>query len=98
MKSALYFADEQVRQTFVNLPSGRTEENEIYRQLNLVFDTLALDPFSGGPKAAHPENISIKIRDRQPVEIQFPQELAADVLRCRQRDRACYAGPGMAAA
>jgi hypothetical protein len=47
MNSALYFADEQVRQAFVKLLSGRTEENEIYRQLNLVFDTIASDPFSG---------------------------------------------------
>jgi hypothetical protein len=47
MKSALFFADEQVRQAFSVLPSGRAEEKEIHHQLNLVFDTLAADPFCG---------------------------------------------------
>lgn len=47
MKAALYFADDQVRQTFFKLPSGRAEEKEIYDQLNAVFDTIAADPFCG---------------------------------------------------
>ena len=47
MKSALYFADDQVRQAFFALKSGRAEEKEIYDLLNTVFDTIAMDPFSG---------------------------------------------------
>ena len=47
MKSTLYFADDGVRQEFSALPSGRAEEKEIYHQLNLVFDTIAMDPFCG---------------------------------------------------
>lgn len=47
MKAALYFADDQVRQTFFNLPEGRAEEREIYDQLNVVFDTIAANPFCG---------------------------------------------------
>ena len=47
MKSALYFADDQVRQTFLKLPSGRAEEKEIYEALNAVFDTIVADPFCG---------------------------------------------------
>ena len=47
MKSALYFADDQVRQTFLQLRSGRAEEKEIYDQLNGVFDIIATDPFCG---------------------------------------------------
>jgi YHS domain-containing protein len=71
MKSDLYFADDQVRQTFLKLPSGRAEEKEIYDLLNIVFDTLAADPFCGTqvPKRLIPPDISHKIPDRQPVEI-----------------------------
>jgi len=47
MKSALYFADEQVQTSFEKLPSGRAEEQEICRQLNVVFDIIAADPFCG---------------------------------------------------
>jgi hypothetical protein len=47
MRSALYFADDQVRQIFFSLRSGRAEEKEIFDQLNVVFDTLAADPFCG---------------------------------------------------
>ena len=47
MKSALYFADDQVRQAFFALRSGRAEEQEIFDVLNTVFDILAADPFCG---------------------------------------------------
>jgi hypothetical protein len=47
MKSALYFADDQVRDTFFMLQSGRAEEKEIFDQLNSAFDMLSLDPFCG---------------------------------------------------
>jgi hypothetical protein len=42
-----YFADDQVRELFLNLQSGRAEEKEIFYLLNTVFDTLAMDPFCG---------------------------------------------------
>ena len=47
MKSAVYFADEQVQQTFLTLQSGRAEEKEIFNQLNTAFDMIAMDPFCG---------------------------------------------------
>jgi Txe/YoeB family toxin of Txe-Axe toxin-antitoxin module len=47
MKSALYFADDQVRDAFFMLQSGRVEEKEIFNQLNSAFDTISLDPFCG---------------------------------------------------
>jgi hypothetical protein len=47
MKSALYFADDQIRQTFFMLQSGRAEEKEIFSQLNTAFDMIAEDPFCG---------------------------------------------------
>jgi hypothetical protein len=47
MKSAVYFADEQVQQTFLKLQSGRAEEKEIFNQLNTAFDMIAMDPFCG---------------------------------------------------
>jgi len=47
MKSALYFADDQVRHAFFMLPSGRAEEKEIFNQLNTAFDTISMDPFCG---------------------------------------------------
>jgi hypothetical protein len=47
MKSAVYFADEQVQQTFLNLQSGRAEDKEIFNQLNTAFDMIAMDPFCG---------------------------------------------------
>jgi hypothetical protein len=47
MKSTLCFADEQVRQSFFMLQSGKAEENEIFRQLNAAFDMIAQDPFCG---------------------------------------------------
>jgi hypothetical protein len=47
MKSAVYFADEQVQQTFLMLQSGRAEEKEIFNQLNTAFDRIAMDPFCG---------------------------------------------------
>jgi Txe/YoeB family toxin of Txe-Axe toxin-antitoxin module len=47
MKSALYFADDQVSNAFFILQSGRAEEKEIYNQLNAAFDSIAKDPFSG---------------------------------------------------
>jgi hypothetical protein len=43
MKSALYFADDQVRQTFLKLESGRAEEKEISRFLNAA-QTPLLSP------------------------------------------------------
>jgi len=47
MKSALYFADDQVRHAFFMLQSGRAEEKEIFNQLNTAFDMIAIDPFCG---------------------------------------------------
>jgi len=47
MKSAVYFADEQVQQTFLMLQSGRAEEKEIFNHLNTAFDMIAMDPFCG---------------------------------------------------
>jgi hypothetical protein len=47
MKSAVYFADEQVQQTFLMLQSGRAEEKEIFNQLNTAFDMIAMNPFCG---------------------------------------------------
>jgi len=47
MKAALYFADDQVRQSFLKLQDGRAEDKKLYDQLNLVFDAIAADPFCG---------------------------------------------------
>ena len=47
MKSALYFADDQIRDAFFKLQSGRAEEKEIFDQLNTAFDMIANDPFCG---------------------------------------------------
>jgi len=47
MKSALYFADDQVKDAFFMLQSGRVEEREIFNQLNSAFDMISLDPFCG---------------------------------------------------
>jgi hypothetical protein len=47
MKSALYFIDDQARQLFFQLGSGRAEETEIQGQLNAAFDIIAADPFCG---------------------------------------------------
>jgi hypothetical protein len=47
MKSALYFADDQIRDAFLMLQSGRAEEKEIFNQLNSAFDMISLDPFCG---------------------------------------------------
>ncbi|MDD1693186.1 MAG: hypothetical protein LUQ71_00530 [Methanoregula sp.] len=47
MKSALYFIDDPVKQSFFQLRSGRTEEKEIHDQLNAAFDIIANDPFCG---------------------------------------------------
>ena len=61
MKSALYFADDQVRQSFLQLRSGRAEEKEIYDQLNGVFDIIATDPFCG---SRSPNGLSRKFTSR----------------------------------
>ena len=65
MKSAVYFADEQVQQTFLTLQSGRAEEKEIFNQLNTAFDMIAMDPFCGifGTETVNPQNIHHEIRD-----------------------------------
>jgi len=47
MKSALYFADDQISDAFFKLQSGRAEEKEIFDQLNTAFDMIAMDPFCG---------------------------------------------------
>ena len=47
MKAALYFADDQVRQTFFTTPLGKGQRERIYDQLNGVFDIIATDPFCG---------------------------------------------------
>ena len=47
MKSALYFADDQIRQSFFLLQSGRAEKREIFNKLNAAFDMIAIDPFCG---------------------------------------------------
>jgi len=47
MKSALYFADDQVRDAFFMLQFGRAEEKEIFNQLNSAFDMISLDTFCG---------------------------------------------------
>jgi len=64
MKSAVYFADEQVQQTFLMLQSGRAEEKEIFNQLNTAFDMIAMDPFSGifGTETINPKDIHHEIR------------------------------------
>jgi len=48
MKSALYFADDQVSDAFFKLKSVRVEEKEIFTQLNTAFDMIAMDPFLAG--------------------------------------------------
>ena len=47
MKAALYFADDQIKDNFFMLQSGRAEEKEIFNQLNTAFDMIANDPFCG---------------------------------------------------
>lgn len=47
MKSSLFFIDDQVRQMFFLLASGRAEEKDLYLQLNAAFDMIAGDPFRG---------------------------------------------------
>jgi hypothetical protein len=47
MKSAVYFADEQVSDSFFKLQSGKAEEKEIFNQLDTAFDVIAMDPFCG---------------------------------------------------
>ena len=47
MKSALYFADDQIRHAFFMLLSGRAEEKEIFNELNTAIDTITKDPFCG---------------------------------------------------
>ncbi len=47
MKSALYFADDQVSDAFFKLQYGRVEEKEIFNQLNTAFDMIAMNPFCG---------------------------------------------------
>ena len=47
MKSALYFADDQIKHDFFMLQSGRAEEKEIFNQLNTAFDMIVTDPFCG---------------------------------------------------
>ena len=46
MKSTLYFADDQVRDAFFMLQSGKAEEKEIFNQLNTAFDMIAMDLWS----------------------------------------------------
>ncbi len=48
MKSALYFADDQVSDAFFKLKSVRVEEKEIFTPLNTAFDMIAMDPFLAG--------------------------------------------------
>lgn len=62
MRSTVCFADDQVRQAFFRLASGRAEEKEICCQLNRVFDLLAMDPFCGIqiPKRLFPGAYCIK--------------------------------------
>ena len=71
MKSAVYFADEQVQQTFLMLQSGRAEEKEIFNQLNTAFEMIALDPFCGiqVPKRLIPRVYITKYGIQKPVEI-----------------------------
>lgn len=85
MKSALYFADDQVRQAFFALKSGRAEEKEIYDLLNTVFDTIAMDPFSGiqVPKRLIPKVYLTKYGIDNLWKYNFHKKLAADVLGCR---------------
>ena len=47
MKTALYFADDHIRHTFILLQSGRAEDTEVVNQLNAAFDTITRDPFCG---------------------------------------------------
>jgi len=62
MKSALYFADDQVSDAFFTLRHGREEEKEIFHQLNTAFDRIAMDPFCGiqVPKRQIPRVYSTK--------------------------------------
>jgi hypothetical protein len=47
MKAAVYFADEQVKQKFFALTSGKGEDREIHQLLNETFNQLARDAFCG---------------------------------------------------
>ena len=47
MKAALYFIDDNARQTFSALASGKAEEKELSRELKVAFDAIALDAFCG---------------------------------------------------
>ena len=60
MKAALFFIDEQTRQAFSGLNSGKAEEKELFRELKTAFDAIALDAFCGiqVPKRLTPKSYS----------------------------------------
>jgi hypothetical protein len=47
MKAAIYFIDDQVRQAYTALASGKAEERELSRELKTAFDAIAPDAFCG---------------------------------------------------
>jgi len=47
MKSAVYFVDEQVKQTFFALATGKAEDQEIHVELGKAFAAIANDAFCG---------------------------------------------------
>jgi hypothetical protein len=47
MKAALYFIDDQVRQAFSALATGKAEDKDLARELKSAFDAIAPDAFCG---------------------------------------------------
>ena len=47
MKGSVYFADDQIKNSFLALASSKTEEREIHALLNEAFDAIARDVFCG---------------------------------------------------
>jgi len=47
MKASKYFADEKIRQAYLALASGSTEDRETYTLLKAAFDSIAQDAFCG---------------------------------------------------
>jgi hypothetical protein len=60
MKAAIYFIDDQIRQSFFALVSGKAEEQEIHDELAKAYTAIANDAFlwNPGPQTIDPEILS----------------------------------------
>lgn len=47
MRASVFFADNRIKESFLALASSKSEDAELCRSLNEVFDALALDAFCG---------------------------------------------------